>query len=121
MAGQVTVEGQVVNKAGFAQTDTSAIALVEGPRYVSRAGEKLQNGLRYRWSRADAELCLDVGASTGGFTDCLLAHGAEHVVAVDVGRNQLHERLAADPRVTVSTEVNARRLEPAQLPFRPRL
>lgn len=119
MAGQVTVDGQVVTKAGFAVTAAAAIALVEGPRYVSRAGEKLENGLRYMGWRADTESCLDVGASTGGFTDCLLAHGAAHVVAVDVGRNQLHERLAVDPRVTVLDGVNARRLEAAQLPYRP--
>src|SRR5204863_292213 len=65
--------------------------------------------------------CLDVGSSTGGFTDCLLQHGAAHVVCVDVGRNQLHERLRADARVTVMEGVNARRLEPDMLPYRPEL
>ena len=64
------------------------------------------------------ERCLDVGASTGGFTDCLLQHGAEHVIAVDVGRAQLHERLRADPRVTVLDGVNARSLAPDLLPYR---
>jgi 23S rRNA (cytidine1920-2'-O)/16S rRNA (cytidine1409-2'-O)-methyltransferase len=65
--------------------------------------------------------CLDLGSSTGGFTDCLLQHGAAHVVCVDVGRNQLHERLRADARVTVMEGVNARALEPGMLPYRPEL
>ena len=65
------------------------------------------------------ERCLDVGASTGGFTDCLLQHGAAEVIALDVGRGQLHERLRANPAVHVMDRVNARALDPAQLPYRP--
>jgi 23S rRNA (cytidine1920-2'-O)/16S rRNA (cytidine1409-2'-O)-methyltransferase len=119
MAGRVRVEGQVVDKAG-AQVDSGASLEVEQPpRYVSRGGDKLQTALD-RWSiDVRGELCLDVGASTGGFTDCLLQHGAERVIAVDVGRNQLHERLRSDPRVVVMEQVNARALEPDQLPFVP--
>ena len=119
MAGRVRVEGELVDKAG-AQIDPGAGIEVEQPaRYVSRGGDKLQTAID-RWSiDVRGELCLDVGASTGGFTDCLLQHGAERVVAVDVGRNQLHERLRTDPRVVSMEQVNARSLEPAQLPFTP--
>jgi 23S rRNA (cytidine1920-2'-O)/16S rRNA (cytidine1409-2'-O)-methyltransferase len=119
MAARVKVDGQVVTKAGAAVAETAQITLLEGPRYVSRAGDKLANGLRYMAWRVDGESCLDVGASTGGFTDCLLDHGAVHVVALDVGRHQLHERLADDPRVTVIDGHNARALEPGDLPYRP--
>jgi len=120
MAGRVRVEGGVVDKAG-AQIDPGAsIEIEQPPRYVSRGGDKLQTALD-RWSiDVRGELCLDVGASTGGFTDCLLQHGAERVVAVDVGRNQLHELLRADPRVVSIEQVNARELQPGQLPFVPR-
>ena len=119
MAGKVRVEGEVVDKAG-AQIDPGATVEIEQPpRYVSRGGDKLQVGLA-RWSiDVRGELCLDVGASTGGFTDCLLQHGAERVAAVDVGRNQLHERLRTDPRVVSMEQVNARALTPDQLPFVP--
>ena len=93
--------------------------MVDPPRFVSRGGEKLENGLETFGIDVAAELCLDVGASTGGFTDCLLAHGAARVIAVDVGRNQLHERIASDPRVTVIDRYNARNLKVEDLPFRP--
>ena len=119
MAGRVTVDGTVVTKAG-APTDAAAVLLVvDPPRFVSRGGEKLENGLETFGIDVAAELCLDVGASTGGFTDCLLAHGAARVIAVDVGRNQLHERIASDPRVTVMDRYNARNLKVEDLPFRP--
>ena len=93
MAGRVTVDGTVVTKAGAPTTVASTLELIEQPRYVSRGGDKLETGLTRFGIDVRGELCLDVGASTGGFTDCLLAHGAARVVAVDVGRNQLHERL----------------------------
>src|SRR6185312_3674958 len=118
MAGRVTVGGRMVDKAGTAVAGDDDIAVTERPRYVSRGGDKLETGLR-RWHvDVTGERCLDVGASTGGFTDCLLQHGAEHVIAVDVGRAQLHERLRADPRVTVLDGVNARSLGPDLLPYR---
>jgi len=93
MAGRVTVGGRMVDKAGAAVADDADIAVTERPRYVSRGGDKLATGLR-RWQvDVIGERCLDVGASTGGFTDCLLQHGAAEVIALDVGRGQLHERL----------------------------
>ncbi len=119
MAGRVTLDGTVVTKAGAPTTAASALELIEPPRYVSRGGDKLETGLTRFGIDVRGELCLDVGASTGGFTDCLLAHGAARVAAVDVGRNQLHERLAADPRVTVIDRLNARSLTADDLPFRP--
>ena len=93
MAGRVLVEGAVVTKAGSPVPQTARVELVAPPRYVSRGGEKLETALRTFAVDVTGELCLDVGASTGGFTDCLLQHGAARVIAVDVGRNQLHERL----------------------------
>ena len=101
MAGRVLVDGAVVTKAGAPVAPDASLELVAPPRYVSRGGEKLETALRAFAVDPAGERCLDVGASTGGFTDCLLQHGAAHVIALDVGRNQLHERLRADPRVTV--------------------
>ena len=118
MAGRVTVDGAVVDKAGTPVGDDQLVEVVAPPRYVSRGGEKLETALRTFAIDVTGERCLDVGASTGGFTDCLLQHGAEHVIAVDVGRAQLHERLRADPRVTVLDGVNARSLAPDLLPYR---
>ncbi len=86
----------------------------DGPRFVSRGGEKLDAALEHFAVDVSGLVALDAGASTGGFTDCLLQRGAAHVVAVDVGRGQLHERLRADPRVTVLERVNVRRLTPAR-------
>jgi 23S rRNA (cytidine1920-2'-O)/16S rRNA (cytidine1409-2'-O)-methyltransferase len=121
MAGRVLVEGAVVTKAGTPVAPSAAVELVAPPRYVSRGGEKLETALGAFAVDVAGLRCLDVGSSTGGFTDCLLQHGAAHVVCVDVGRNQLHERLRADARVTVMEGVNARRLEPGMLPYRPAL
>jgi 23S rRNA (cytidine1920-2'-O)/16S rRNA (cytidine1409-2'-O)-methyltransferase len=121
MAGRVLVDGAVVTKAGSGVPAGASVELVARPRYVSRGGEKLETGLRTFAVDPAGERCLDVGSSTGGFTDCLLQHGAAHVIALDVGRNQLHERLRADSRVTVMEGVNARRLEPGALPYAPTL
>jgi len=119
MAGRVRVDGAVVDKAGAQVTADAAIEVAGAPRYVSRGGDKLETGMR-RWQvDVRGELCLDVGASTGGFTDCLLQHGAAGVIALDVGRGQLHERLRAHPSVVVLERVNARGLEPDVLPWRP--
>ena len=107
------------SKAG-AQVDESAALSVEArPRFVSRSGEKLANALDAVGLDVAELDCVDVGASTGGFTDCLLQRGAARVVAVDVGYGQLHPRLRADPRVTVLERVNAREL--TELPFPPQL
>jgi 23S rRNA (cytidine1920-2'-O)/16S rRNA (cytidine1409-2'-O)-methyltransferase len=80
------------------------------PRFVSRGGEKLEAGLRAFSIRVQGEVCADVGASTGGFTDCLLQHGAARVYAIDVGHGVLHWRLRGDPRVVVMEKTNARHL-----------
>ena len=121
MAGRVTVDGAVVDKAGAAVSGAAAIAVVQPARYVSRGGEKLETAIE-RWRiEVAGERCLDIGASTGGFTDCLLQHGASEVVALDVGRAQLHERLRSDPRVHSMERVNARSLTPDQLPYPPTL
>jgi 23S rRNA (cytidine1920-2'-O)/16S rRNA (cytidine1409-2'-O)-methyltransferase len=106
-------------KAGE-QVDEGAELVVERPpRYVSRGGEKLEHALEALVVRAEGLRCLDVGASTGGFTDCLLQHGAAHVIALDVGYGQLHPRLREDERVTVLERVNARYLP--ELPYAPEL
>jgi 23S rRNA (cytidine1920-2'-O)/16S rRNA (cytidine1409-2'-O)-methyltransferase len=106
-------------KAGE-QVDESAELVVErGPRFVSRGGEKLDPALEAFGVDPAGRDCLDVGASTGGFTDVLLQRGAARVIALDVGYGQLHPRLRDDPRVTVLERMNAREL--AELPFAPEL
>jgi 23S rRNA (cytidine1920-2'-O)/16S rRNA (cytidine1409-2'-O)-methyltransferase len=116
MAGKVRVDGRVVTKAGTAVADGAALAVESGPAYVSRGGDKLATALAAFGVDVSGRVCLDVGASTGGFTDCLLQAGAAHVVALDVGRGQLHERLRRDGRVTVVEGVNARLLTRAGVP-----
>jgi 23S rRNA (cytidine1920-2'-O)/16S rRNA (cytidine1409-2'-O)-methyltransferase len=102
------------------QVDDSVELTVEGARrYVSRGGEKLANALDRLGVDPAGLDCLDVGSSTGGFTDVLLQRGAARVIALDVGTHQLHEKLRADERVTVMEQVNAREL--AELPFAPQL
>jgi 23S rRNA (cytidine1920-2'-O)/16S rRNA (cytidine1409-2'-O)-methyltransferase len=119
MAGRVRVDGRTAEKAGMQVAADAAVELAEPPRFVSRGGEKLEHGLRTFGIDVTGVRALDVGASTGGFTDCLLQHGAAAVVALDVGRAQLHERLRGDGRVTVIEGVNARALECGRLPFAP--
>jgi 23S rRNA (cytidine1920-2'-O)/16S rRNA (cytidine1409-2'-O)-methyltransferase len=102
------------------QVDEDAELTVKGGRpYVSRGGEKLANGLDRLGVDPGGLDCIDVGSSTGGFTDLLLQRGARRVIAVDVGTHQLHEKLRGDPRVTVMEQTNAREL--AELPFAPEL
>jgi 23S rRNA (cytidine1920-2'-O)/16S rRNA (cytidine1409-2'-O)-methyltransferase len=102
------------------QVDEAAPLEVEEPlRYVSRGGQKLEHALDVFEIDVAALECLDVGASTGGFTDCLLQRGAARVIALDVGRGQLHPKVRDDPRVTVLERVNVRRL--TELPFSPEL
>ncbi len=102
------------------QVDESVDLQVERPpQFVSRGGEKLQNALDAFAVDVEGRDCADVGASTGGFTDCLLQRGAQRVIAIDVGYGQLHPRLRADPRVHVLERTNARRL--SELPFAPEL
>jgi 23S rRNA (cytidine1920-2'-O)/16S rRNA (cytidine1409-2'-O)-methyltransferase len=115
LAGRVTVNGQVATKAGASVTPEASIEVAEGARFVSRGGVKLSGALdRFGIDPAGAR-ALDVGASTGGFTDCLLQRGAVSVTAVDVGYGQLAWELRNDPRVRVLERTNIRTAEPAVL------
>jgi 23S rRNA (cytidine1920-2'-O)/16S rRNA (cytidine1409-2'-O)-methyltransferase len=107
------------SKAGEQVDEDAELAVTETARYVSRGGEKLANALAAAGVDPAGLDCLDVGASTGGFTDVLLQRGAARVIALDVGHGQLHPRLREDPRVTVLERVNARGLR--ELPFAPEL
>ena len=106
-------------KPGEQVAEDAELAVDRPPRFVSRGGEKLQHALDAFGVDVTGRDCADVGASTGGFTDCLLEAGAARVAAIDVGYGQLHPRLRSDPRVTVLERVNARSL--TELPFRPEL
>jgi 23S rRNA (cytidine1920-2'-O)/16S rRNA (cytidine1409-2'-O)-methyltransferase len=106
-------------KAGAQVDETAAIEVEGGPRFVSRGGEKLAGALAALAVDVTGEDCLDVGASTGGFTDALLQAGAARVAALDVGYGQLHPKLRDDPRVTVLERRNVRHLDCAELPFKP--
>ena len=117
LAGKVTGHA----KAGEQVDETTEIEVESGPRFVSRGGEKLANALATFVVDVEGEDCLDVGASTGGFTDCLLQAGAARVCALDVGYGQLHPKLRDDPRVTVMERMNVRNLDCEELPFRPSL
>jgi len=108
LAGDVTINGSVAMRAGDSVRENDQIALVAKPRFVSRGGEKLAHALERCEIDVSNRVVADFGASTGGFTDCLLQAGARHVYAVDVGRGQLHERLRTDDRVTVLDRTNAR-------------
>lgn len=121
MAGEVSVAGADSVKPGMLVGPDTEILLADAPRYASRGGLKLEQALGCFGMPVDGRLCLDVGASTGGFTDCLLRHGADRVTCVDVGYGDLDWRLREDPRVTVIERVNARNLQPADLPYRPDL
>jgi 23S rRNA (cytidine1920-2'-O)/16S rRNA (cytidine1409-2'-O)-methyltransferase len=110
LAGQVLVDGQRVDKAGQAVAVTSQVQVLARLPYVSRGGVKLAAALDGFRIRVEGRVCLDVGASTGGFTDCLLQRGARRVYAVDVGAGQLDWKLRNDPRVVVKEGLNARYL-----------
>jgi 23S rRNA (cytidine1920-2'-O)/16S rRNA (cytidine1409-2'-O)-methyltransferase len=123
MAGEVRLgdRGERAAKPGQMVAEDVAVAVDERPRFVSRGGIKLANALAATGVDPGGRLCADIGASTGGFTDCLLQHGAEHVVTVDVAYGELHWRLRTDDRVTVIERTNARALERGQLPYAPDL
>ncbi|HNE16661.1 MAG TPA: TlyA family RNA methyltransferase, partial [Rhodocyclaceae bacterium] len=118
-AGHVTTtDGPVVRPAQFLPADADLrVAEDDELRYVSRGGLKLAGALRHTGLRVEGRRCLDLGQSTGGFTDCLLQAGAARVVGVDVGHGQLHHRLAGDPRVAGIEGLNARDLLPEHLPL----
>jgi 23S rRNA (cytidine1920-2'-O)/16S rRNA (cytidine1409-2'-O)-methyltransferase len=121
MAGLVLVEGQLSDKAGTPTDVEARVTLKERPRFVSRAGDKLDAALDTFGVDVTGASGFDVGASTGGFVDCVLQRGAFRVIALDVGKNQLDSKLRADPRVHVVEGVNARYLEPGTLPWEPDL
>ena len=109
LAGKVLVEGQKVDKAGAqVQPDVALRLIGEDLKYVSRGGLKLERALEHWQIDVRGKVCLDVGASTGGFTDCLLQHGAAHVIAIDTGYGQMDFKLRQDPRVRLLEKVNAR-------------
>ena len=107
MAGEVTVNGKVMTKAGNPVPEDAEVEMKEKMPYVSRGGLKLAHALQEFGIDAKGLVCIDVGASTGGFTDCLLRHGAEKVYALDVGYGQLDYKLRQDGRVVVMEKVNA--------------
>src|SRR5574341_1946146 len=111
MAGQVRVAGQVTLKPATAVPADSILMVDSSPRFVSRGGEKLEAALDAFHIDVTGLICADVGASTGGFTDCLLQRGAAKVYAIDVGKGLLHWKLRNDPRVILMEETNARFVE----------
>lgn len=116
LAGQVLVAEQKIEKCGHVvPADAPLRILGETPRYVSRGGIKLEGALEHFGMDPAGKVCADIGASTGGFTECLLQRGAERVYAVDVGTNQLDWKLRKDPRVVSIERTNARYLQPGAL------
>ena len=120
LAGEVRVNGQVATKAGHKFPLDVKLDVARKPRFVSRGGEKLEGAFAAfpEWSVED-RVCLDVGSSTGGFTDCMLQHGARRVMAIDVGTGQLHYSLRIHPQVWFREKFNARYLQAGDLPERP--
>jgi 23S rRNA (cytidine1920-2'-O)/16S rRNA (cytidine1409-2'-O)-methyltransferase len=116
LAGQVLVDGQKVDKPGHAVAPDSKIELAEQPRYVGRGGLKLEAALDHFSIQVCGKVCLDIGSSTGGFTDCLLQRGAARVYAIDVGTGQLDWKLRNDSRVIVHEQINARYLSRNEVP-----
>lgn len=115
LAGEVSVREQVITKPGTKVDDSLPITLKSKPKYVSRGGLKLEGALQAFPVSVKGKVCLDIGSSTGGFTDCLLQNGALRVHAVDVGTNQLVWKLRNDPRVIVREQFNARYMTPEDL------
>ncbi|HEV3459748.1 MAG TPA: TlyA family RNA methyltransferase [Thermoanaerobaculia bacterium] len=116
MAGLISVDGRRVDKPGTAVGGAAALAVAAREPFVSRAGRKLAHALDHFGIDPAGRVCLDVGASTGGFSHCLLERGARRVYALDVGHGQLDQRLRRDPRVVVMEGVNARYLAAGDLP-----
>lgn len=116
MAGQVLINNQPARKASDSVRDADQLILTTPDRFVSRGGHKLEHALQHFQIKAAELIAIDLGSSTGGFTDCLLQAGAKMVYAVDVGHGQLAWKLRQDPRVVVMEKTNARHLTPAQMP-----
>lgn len=119
LAGQVRVNSQMAQKPSDSILPTDEIVLEAGEKFVSRGGYKLEHALDYFKLDVAGMMAIDIGASTGGFTDCLLQRGAQKVFAVDVGQGQLAWKLRQDKRVKVMEKTNARYLKPEQFPERP--
>lgn len=116
MAGQVTVDERPAPKPGVLVPEDAALSVVQGQRFVGRGGEKLEHALQAFGLDVTGLVAADIGASTGGFTDCLLQRGAKRVYAIDVGHGQLAYSLRNDPRVVVMEGVNAREMPPLPEP-----
>jgi 23S rRNA (cytidine1920-2'-O)/16S rRNA (cytidine1409-2'-O)-methyltransferase len=117
LAGRVLVNEQKIDKPGHAVAESASLRLLgDDLRYVSRGGLKLEGALRHWAIDLNAKFCLDIGASTGGFTDCMLQHGAARVLAVDTGYGQIADSLRRDPRVSLMERTNARKFAPGDLP-----
>ena len=122
LAGEVLVDDAPAAKPGHEVPSDCVLRVRQPERFVGRGGLKLEEAfVRFPLLTAAGKICVDVGASTGGFTDCLLQHGAAKVYAIDVGKSQLHSRLVADPRVVALDGCNARHLQPGDLPESPEL
>lgn len=116
LAGQVRINEQRAHKASDKVRETDVVRVEQGERYVSRGGQKLEHGLKEFGLEVSGLTAIDLGSSTGGFTDCLLQHGAGKVYAVDVGTGQLAWKLRQDPRVVVMEKTNARDLRAGSFP-----
>jgi 23S rRNA (cytidine1920-2'-O)/16S rRNA (cytidine1409-2'-O)-methyltransferase len=114
-AGRIKVDGRIVDRPGHPIDPEAEIEISGFNQYVGRGGEKLEAALEQFRIHPKGLVCLDVGASTGGFTDCLLQHGAAKIYAIDVGHDQLHPKLRGHPRVVVREGLNARYLEPGDI------
>ena len=121
LAGEVKVNGQRSDKAGKEIDSDAAIEVAAAPPYVGRGGFKIAKALDHWAINPSGWICLDIGSSTGGFTDCLLQRGAARVYAFDVGTNQMDWKLRNDPRVVLREGVNARNLQPADTPEKAKL
>lgn len=116
MAGEVTVAERVMDKPGTKVAEDAAVTVKAAERFVGRGGFKLEAALAHFAIETAGRTCLDIGASTGGFTDCLLQHGAARVWAIDVGHSQLDWKIRSDARVVVREKLNARHLTRADIP-----
>lgn len=121
LAGEVKVDGRMVDKPAERFSEDAVVEIKEKPKFVGRGGLKLEGALEHFGIDVTGWICIDVGASTGGFTDCLLQRGAAKVHAVDVGTNQLVWKLRNDPRVISKEKFNARHMEPEDLGEKVRL
>jgi 23S rRNA (cytidine1920-2'-O)/16S rRNA (cytidine1409-2'-O)-methyltransferase len=110
MAGQVKVDDQIIFKPSTKVSTDSQLEIIKGPTYVSRGGEKLEEGIKTFDINVSGKICADIGASTGGFSDCLLKYNAKKIYAIDVGKGILHWKLRQDPRIIVMENTNARYL-----------